>query len=123
MKLLTALLPTTLLALSYATREGGEIRCSLKSTKKAKASSKGNKTDKLANIPGVAETTVLLAADNNYPPYANLGPASDDFPLSGFGPDFALLLNDVCPELTFEVTAVINGRNKQLPSSHVADTS
>ena len=26
-------------------------------------------------------------------------------------------------QLTFEVTAVINGRNKQLPSSHVADTS
>lgn len=58
----------------------------------------------LASVPGVSSDVVLLAADINYPPYAQLGSIEDDAPLSGFGPDLALSLSEVCPALQVEVT-------------------
>jgi hypothetical protein len=46
--------------------------------------------------PGVDRPKVILAQDINYPPYAKLGPVSEDSPLSGFGADFARALPEVC---------------------------
>jgi hypothetical protein len=46
--------------------------------------------------PGVDRPKVILAQDVNYPPYAQLGPVSEDSPLSGFGADFARGLPEVC---------------------------
>jgi hypothetical protein len=46
--------------------------------------------------PGVDRLKVVLAQDVTYPPYAQLGLVSEDSPLSGFGPDFARALPEVC---------------------------
>jgi hypothetical protein len=46
--------------------------------------------------PGVDRPKVILAQDVDYPPYAQLGPLSEDSPLSGFGADFARALPEVC---------------------------
>jgi hypothetical protein len=46
--------------------------------------------------PGRDRPKVILAQDVNYPPYAQLGPVSEDSPLSGFGADFARALPEVC---------------------------
>lgn len=64
---------------------------------------KKRKTSVVANLPplpgiapGVDRPKVILAQDVNYPPYAQLGPVSEDSPLSGFGADFARALPEVC---------------------------
>ena len=64
---------------------------------------KKRKTSVVANLPplpgiapGADRPKVILAQDVNYPPYAQLGPVSEDSPLSGFGADFARALPEVC---------------------------
>lgn len=61
-----------------------------------------SKTDKInvpasPPLPGVSNAgpkpKVILAQDTNYPPYASLGA---DLELTGFGPDFARGLEEVC---------------------------
>ncbi|CAB9520766.1 expressed unknown protein [Seminavis robusta] len=47
-------------------------------------------------MPGKDRPHVILAQDVDYPPYAQLGPASEDYPTSGFGPDFASGMMGVC---------------------------
>jgi hypothetical protein len=47
-------------------------------------------------MPGIDRPKILLAQDIDYPPYARLGPADEDFPLSGFGYDFAMGMQDYC---------------------------
>jgi len=50
----------------------------------------------LGVLPGVDKPKLILAQDIDYPPYAQLGPASEDFPISGFGPEFAQGMLAVC---------------------------
>lgn len=47
-------------------------------------------------MPGIDRPKIILAQDIDYPPYAKLGPANEDFPLSGFGYDFAIGMQDYC---------------------------
>jgi hypothetical protein len=47
-------------------------------------------------MPGIDRPKIILAQDIDYPPYAKLGPADEDFPLSGFGYDFAMGMQDYC---------------------------
>ena len=51
-------------------------------------------------LPGVLSRSnsphLILAQDVDYPPYAQLGPAAEDFPISGFGPEFASGMTAVC---------------------------
>jgi hypothetical protein len=69
-----------------------------------KSKNQGKKKDSAAYVPaplpgitpGVDRPKVVLAQDVTYPPYAQLGPVSEDSPLSGFGPDFARALPEVC---------------------------
>ena len=47
-------------------------------------------------MPGVDRPKIILAQDIDYPPFAELGPANEDFPVSGFGVGFAMGLEEVC---------------------------
>ena len=47
-------------------------------------------------MPGVDRPKIILAQDIDYPPFAELGPAAEDFPVSGFGAKFAVGLEQVC---------------------------
>jgi hypothetical protein len=87
-------------------------RRELKSSRSTSTSKKNSATNvsPLANIlspfanvpplkgiaPGVDRPKLILAQDVDYPPYAQLGPLSEDSPLSGFGADFARALPEVC---------------------------
>ena len=46
--------------------------------------------------PGDKGSKVILAADIDYPPFSYLGPAAEDFPMTGFAVDFLYALEDVC---------------------------
>ena len=51
-------------------------------------------------LPGTKIPKILIAVDIDYPPYAELGPPEDDFPTSGFGPEFAEGLEVCCCHLS-----------------------
>ncbi len=47
-------------------------------------------------LPGVNRPHIILAQDVDYPPYAYLGSATEEFAVDGFGHDVAVSLNTVC---------------------------
>jgi hypothetical protein len=47
-------------------------------------------------LPGKSRPKIILAQDIDYPPYAYLGSATEDFDVAGFGHDVALGLMEVC---------------------------
>lgn len=74
---------------------------SIKSDKAVKAAKTAKSTEKITvaptpPLPGVSNNgkpKLILAQDVDYPPYTGI---SDDFEMSGFGPDFAKGLEEVC---------------------------
>jgi hypothetical protein len=60
-----------------------------KASSSGSCSAAGLEPPLLGVMPGIDRPRIILAQDVNYPPYATLGPAADDFPISGFGADFA----------------------------------
>jgi hypothetical protein len=98
MKLFAAL-TLTLALFAKADNQHDQMR------RRAKKSPKGTKGSKgtihipaSPLLPGVSNNNpmkpkVILAQDTNYPPYTSLG---EDLGISGFGPDFARGLTEVC---------------------------
>lgn len=69
---------------------GSTARRTKKGSRKEDASHSSPLEPSLPGIlPGMDRPKIILAQDIDYPPYAQLGAAEDDFPISGFGAEFA----------------------------------
>eukprot|EP00588_Corethron_pennatum_P017662 CAMPEP_0194303604 /NCGR_PEP_ID=MMETSP0171-20130528/1447_1 /TAXON_ID=218684 /ORGANISM="Corethron pennatum, Strain L29A3" /LENGTH=357 /DNA_ID=CAMNT_0039054563 /DNA_START=71 /DNA_END=1144 /DNA_ORIENTATION=- len=75
---------------------GKEAKRRLKAKKESKQSAESSAGPTIPTIPGVKAGNVILSQYIDYPPYAMLGEAEDDFPLSGFGAEVARGLEEVC---------------------------
>ena len=91
------ILPLLVCSTAFAS-EISERNLNSKQTKTPKGTSRGQiKVPKSPPLPGVSNDgyrpKVILAQALDYPPYTSLG---TDLGISGFGPDFARGLEDVC---------------------------
>ena len=105
MQFSSALLLLTIASSSSASNviRGRHLKSNDENNNLKKGKNENTKIYEVANLPplpgiapGVDRPKVILAQDVNYPPYAQLGPVSEDSPLSGFGADFARALPEVC---------------------------
>ena len=104
MKLFTALTLLTIPLVFAKTTDAGDQRVRRMKASKSTKSSKSAPSMKIRvpnspPLPGMSNMNaagmpkVVLAQDTNYPPYTSIG---EDLDISGFGPDFARGLDEVC---------------------------
>ena len=105
MQFSSALLLLTIASSSSASNviRGRHLKSNDENNNLKKGKNENTKIYEVANLPplpgiapGVDRPKLILASGVNNSPYTQLGPVSEDSPLSGFGVDFAQALPEVC---------------------------